>query len=53
MNDTFELKLARQQLQLILDSLAEMPFKVSDPVIREVIRQVNEQMPKQEAPPAG
>lgn len=53
MNDTFELKLNRQQLQIIVDSLAEVPFKVSDPVIREVIRQVNEQVPKQETPPAG
>lgn len=49
MNETFDLKLARQQVQLILDSLAEMPFKVSDPVIREVIKQVNDQLPKQEA----
>lgn len=52
MNETFDLKLARQHVQLILDSLAEMPFKVSDPVIREVIKQVNDQLPKQE-PPQG
>lgn len=48
--ETFELKLNRQQVQIIVDSLAEVPFKVSDPVIREVVRQVNEQLPKQDAP---
>lgn len=50
MNETFDLKLARQHVQIIVDALAEVPFKVSDPVIREVIKQVNEQLPKQEAP---
>lgn len=48
--ETFELKLNRQQVQIIVDSLAEVPFKVSDPVIREVVKQVNEQMSKQELP---
>lgn len=46
--ETFELKLNRQQVQIIVDSLAEVPFKVSDPVIREVVRQVNEQMSQAE-----
>lgn len=48
--ETFELKLNRQQVQIIVDSLAEMPFKVSDPVIKEVVKQVNEQMSKQNLP---
>lgn len=48
--ETFDLKLNRQQVQIIVDSLAEVPFKVSDPVIREVVKQVNEQMSKQELP---
>lgn len=48
--ETFELKLNRQQVQIIVDSLAEVPFKVSDPVIREVVKQVNEQMSRQELP---
>lgn len=39
--------LSIQELNTVLAALAEMPHRVSDPIIRKVFTQANEQIPQQ------
>lgn len=40
--DMIDLQVTRQEVQLILDSLAEMPYKVSFQLINKLLEQAND-----------
>jgi hypothetical protein len=47
---TINVELTAQQFNVVMASLQEIPFKVADPVIRELVKQVQGQLG---APPAN
>jgi hypothetical protein len=46
---TCKLELTVQQLNTIMTALGELPFKVSNDIVQEIVKQFNEQQPKQDA----
>ena len=49
-NKTFTLTLTIDQINLLMSGLAELPFKASNALIQEIVRQFGEQQDKVEVP---
>ena len=45
MQETFEFHLTQEEANLILNSLAELPFKVSQSLISNLVKQYADQVP--------
>jgi len=48
-NKIFTLKLTVQQLNTIMSALGELPFKISNDLIQEILSQFNSQQPAADA----
>lgn len=47
MNKSFKIELSEQELNLVVGALAELPFKLANPIIIKIREQAEKQFPKE------